>query len=357
MQNRPMIDIILPNLNKARFIKDCISSLKEQTFSDWRCVVIDGFSDDGSWEIIQESALQDKRFELHQLPKSGLYNSWNFGLSKVSSPYFCILTSDDVWEKDWLETAIQSLDEHESAICAAARTRILYEDSQPGGILSNNLIGERFFMTDSTSPQLRCGVTDSVAQYFLGSIYASVHSVVLRSSILETGGRFAEDLGNAADQDWFMKIGLHGDVVYHPGIEAMWRVYKGQATELKEQEQKGKAIREIHSRNRQLIAAKLGGFGKEFIAIAEEYDKRLLEYHFDRPNFTNLFLQPLTEFPKLLRIFSESPKALITDFLCKLSGKSYFLEGSLAVARLAHESMERSSNYLQSQDPDICSAS
>ncbi|MCS6794308.1 MAG: glycosyltransferase family 2 protein, partial [Oscillatoriaceae bacterium SKYG93] len=73
-----------------------------QSYTNWRCIVIDSFSHDGSWEIIQDFSERDKRFELYQIPKNiNFYHTWNFGLSKVKNKYFCILTSDDVWNKEW----------------------------------------------------------------------------------------------------------------------------------------------------------------------------------------------------------------------------------------------------------------
>ena len=122
MSKLPVVNVIIPNYNKSKYIKECLNSLTNQTFQDWQCIAVDGFSDDGSWEIIHDFANQDERFELYQLPRTGLYQSWNFGLSKVTSPYFCILTSDDVWDKNWLQLATQSITSNNNAICVAART-------------------------------------------------------------------------------------------------------------------------------------------------------------------------------------------------------------------------------------------
>lgn len=232
MKTKNTVDIILPNYNKATFISECWQSLKKQSFQEWRCIVVDGFSDDGSWEIIQKFAREDERFELYQLPRTGLYKSWNFGLSKVMSPYFCILTSDDIWEKNWLQLAIQSFANNSKAICVAARTYHMDADSRLKGIAFHNQLGERFFMTDNSIPQLRNGIVDTMAQYFLGSIYTSVHSLLLKSEILSLSGFFPEDLGNAGDQEWYIKLGLYGDIVYHPEIKAGWRNYQEQTTKL-----------------------------------------------------------------------------------------------------------------------------
>lgn len=59
----PCVDVVPPNLNKVEYIRECLDSPMRQTYSNWRCIVVDGNSDDGSWELIQEYASADVRFE------------------------------------------------------------------------------------------------------------------------------------------------------------------------------------------------------------------------------------------------------------------------------------------------------
>lgn len=334
MLNVPIVDIVFPNYNKSEFIGECLDSLINQTFKDWRCIVVDGFSDDGSWEILKNFAHQDERFELYQLPRTGLYKSWNFGLSKVTSPYFCILTSDDVWDKNWLQSAIQSITTNNNTICVAARTYSLNTKSELKGIAYYNRLGDKFFTTDGSTPQIRSGIIDSIAHYFIGTIYTSVHSLLLKSEILSLSGMFAEDLGNAADLEWSMKIGLYGDIIYHPKIKASWRTYKQQASQLTGSRELGKVLQKIHSQIRNNIADKLGDFGDEFIAIAEDYDRHIIPYYLERPQLGNFISQPLVELPSLLNVLCKRPNTFIMDCCFKMFGKRYFSEIGLRTARL-----------------------
>ena len=336
MLKLPVVDVVLPNYNKSEYIGECLNSLKNQTFKDWRCIVVDGFSDDGSWEIIQDFANQDERFELYQLPRTGLYQSWNFGLSKVTSPYFCILTSDDVWDKNWLQLATQSITSNNNAICVAARTYSLNTESKLKGIAYYNQLGEKFFTTNDSTPQIRSGIIDSIAHYFIGTIYTSVHSLLLKSEILNLSGMFAEDLGNAADLEWSMKIGLYGDIIYHPEIKASWRTYKQQASQLTGSRELGKFIQKIHSQIRNRIAEKLDGFGDEFIAIAEEYDRHIIPYYLERPQLGNFLSSPLVELPSLLKVSCKRPNTFVMDCFFKMFGKRYFSETGLKKAQLAY---------------------
>jgi hypothetical protein len=154
----------------------------------------------------------------------------------------------------------------------------------------------------------------------------------MRSKILTEGENFSEDIGSTADYEWYIKLGFYGDIVYHPDIEVGWRVYEGQATEPKMQEENGKLIQEIHRRNRIKIADKLGKAGDRFLEISEMYDRSVLAYHYARPCLENIRYQPLVELPKLIKTIFTMPREFVTDCLFKIFGKKFYLESSLSTA-------------------------
>lgn len=341
MESNAKVDIVVPNYNKVKFIADCFTSLRSQTFKNWRCIVVDGFSDDGSWEIIQEFAQKDSRLEIYQIPRKGLYNSWNFGLSKIKSPYFCILTSDDIWHDNWLQTAVQSLENNLYAVCAAARTRAIDVDGQLGVIPVHSLMGEHFFQTSNSTSQIRQGIISSVASYFLGSIYTSIHSLLMRSSILQQGEEFAEDVGNIADYEWYIRMSFYGDIIYLPYIEAYYRIYQGQATSKNQQSDSGISMQKIHLRNRETIAKKLGSYGDKFINLAAQYDESIIAYRYARPTGKKFITQPILSLFELFYTTCNMPNQLIKDIFLKIIGKDFYIESSTNAINQLFENMER----------------
>ncbi len=333
MNFAPVIDVIVPNYNKGEFIKDSLLSLLNQTFDRWRCIVVDGFSDDGSWEIIQNFAAKDSRFEIYQLPRNGLYNSWNFGLTKVTNLYFCILTSDDIWDINWLQIAIYSLDNNLSAVCAAARTRIINNKGNLLEVATHNLMGEQIFISDYQKPTIINGINSNVVNYFLGSIYTSVHSLVMRQEILLKGEKFTEDVGAIADYEWYLRMGFYGDIIYHPFIEASHRSYPGQATAKNRLKANGLLMQKIHKRNRQLIADQLGNQGEYFLLLATKYDKEILAYRYARPTVAELKNSSISIIIEMALVFLKMPKQAITDTYFKILGRNFYIENSINYAR------------------------
>ena len=53
IREKPFVDVILPNYNKAQFLEEAINSVINQTYRNWRLFIIDDNSKDGSDKIIE----------------------------------------------------------------------------------------------------------------------------------------------------------------------------------------------------------------------------------------------------------------------------------------------------------------
>ena len=71
-RKKAFFKIVVPNYNNYIYIKKCLDSIKEQTFGDYVCIVVDDLSTDRSFEIAQIYALRDPyRFKAIQLHSRG----------------------------------------------------------------------------------------------------------------------------------------------------------------------------------------------------------------------------------------------------------------------------------------------
>ena len=85
----------MPIYNNEKYVKTCIDSVRNQSYSDWKLLLIDDGSTDNSGKIIDEIAEIDYRLEVYHLPNNGVSYARNYGLSKVQTPYVMFLDSDD----------------------------------------------------------------------------------------------------------------------------------------------------------------------------------------------------------------------------------------------------------------------
>ena len=77
MNQTPQVSVVMPNLNNRRFLPERLDSIVNQTLTDWEAIIVDSYSDDGAWELIQAYAARDRRFRIAQAPRDGIYPNLN----------------------------------------------------------------------------------------------------------------------------------------------------------------------------------------------------------------------------------------------------------------------------------------
>jgi len=101
------VSVVTPVFNSSKFIRDCIISVKGQTYENWELLLVDDCSTDDSIHIIKEEAADDKRISLVQLDKnSGPAAARNKALTMARGKYIAFLDSDDIWLPEKLETQL-----------------------------------------------------------------------------------------------------------------------------------------------------------------------------------------------------------------------------------------------------------
>jgi len=104
--------IVMATYNGAEYIEEQIASIQAQSFENWRLLVRDDGSSDGTLDILSQLASGDSRITLlDTLPcaLSGPSQNFSAGLEaalKTNSDLFFLADQDDIWSKDKL--SIQS---------------------------------------------------------------------------------------------------------------------------------------------------------------------------------------------------------------------------------------------------------
>lgn len=91
------IDVLLPVRNGMPYLEDAIESIQNQTFSDWRLLVLDHGSSDGSAELAGRHADKDRRIRLLPMADApDLADLLNKGLSQCDCRYMMRHDADDI---------------------------------------------------------------------------------------------------------------------------------------------------------------------------------------------------------------------------------------------------------------------
>jgi hypothetical protein len=228
----PTLSICVPNLNARPFLQERFDSIFVQTLKDWELFVYDSFSDDGSWEFIQDLAANDSRIRIGQGPRQGVYPAWNECIRQTNGEYVYIATSDDSMAPDFLEKMVAALEAHRD--CELAYSPLVITNENGGEV--NGLAwpectafadGSREFIN---IPHVRYAPYDGLLQLSGRHTVLSITQLLMRRSIFERVGNFSDRWGSPSDFYWEMKAGLVANTIYVPDTWSTWRIHQNQAT-------------------------------------------------------------------------------------------------------------------------------
>jgi glycosyltransferase involved in cell wall biosynthesis len=119
----------MPVYNSARFLRESIRSVLNQTFRDFELVVVDDGSTDRSWEILL-SFENDKRIRpLRHKTNQGAAATRNDGIASSDSDYIAFLDSDDLARPQRLEVQVRTMEERRRLDIVFGRAAILSESN------------------------------------------------------------------------------------------------------------------------------------------------------------------------------------------------------------------------------------
>lgn len=107
-----LITIIIPNYNRAAYLKEALHSLLQQTYENWEALVVDDGSTDASDKVAED--FKDPRIqfiERARLPK-GAPACRNIGIERALGEFIIFLDSDDVLAVHCLEQRSKYMQTH-----------------------------------------------------------------------------------------------------------------------------------------------------------------------------------------------------------------------------------------------------
>lgn len=115
---RPEVDILMATYNGTLYIKDQINSILYQSFKNWRLIIRDDGSSDGTLDILQHYARLDSRIIVcdDDLGNLGVFGNFMELIKLSDSKYVMLADQDDLWINDKVETSLSFIKEKERGI-------------------------------------------------------------------------------------------------------------------------------------------------------------------------------------------------------------------------------------------------
>lgn len=104
-----LLSVIVPIYNCELFVRECIDSIRNQTYKNLEIILIDDGSTDSSPAICDEYAIKDNRIRVIHQSNGGLSVARNTGIEKSTGNYITFIDSDDSILPETLELAMHTV--------------------------------------------------------------------------------------------------------------------------------------------------------------------------------------------------------------------------------------------------------
>ncbi len=111
-----MITIIIPTYKRPVSLRKAIQSVLDQTYPHFQVCVYDNASHDETGHVVKEFSKRDSRVKYYAHPHNiGAAENFQYGLSRVETPFFCFLSDDDFLLPEFFETALKGFEKYPDA--------------------------------------------------------------------------------------------------------------------------------------------------------------------------------------------------------------------------------------------------
>lgn len=94
-ENNIKVSVIMPSLNVAQYIRECMESVVNQTLQEIEIICVDAGSTDGTLEILQEYERRDSRIRVIGSARKSYGYQMNLGMDAAQGTYIGIVETDD----------------------------------------------------------------------------------------------------------------------------------------------------------------------------------------------------------------------------------------------------------------------
>jgi glycosyltransferase involved in cell wall biosynthesis len=204
------VTVVIPTRNRLDLLREAVASIEQQTHPDWRVLIVDDASEDGTWSWID--AHPDERVTgIHVAERAERSAARNRGLRELQTPYVLFLDDDDRLRPDGLARLASALGRDPAAVAAVGALE--YFDGN-----GRRLAGEH----------PRRAFTRDVWQELVFEWVAETGRTLFRAEAVVEAGGFSESLVMGEDRDLLLRLARLGPVAFIPDTVLDHRVHPDQ---------------------------------------------------------------------------------------------------------------------------------
>lgn len=198
------VSIIIPAYNSEKTLKNCLSSILNQTYKNFEVIVVDNNSSDSTKVIINEFKLKNKNVKYIFEKRRGRGASRNAGIKEAKGDLILMIDSDCIAPRNWIEEMITPLLKGEKVVMGFEKD--LVNNYWTRNIQKANF---RFYQSNFDGKYISLLDTKNFA------IKAGLMKKLM----------FDSELENCEDLDFYIRVSKFSKIIFKPQIK-VWHNHK-----------------------------------------------------------------------------------------------------------------------------------
>jgi glycosyltransferase involved in cell wall biosynthesis len=218
VRTEPLITTVVPTYRRPKLLKRAIQSVLNQSYQNFQMHVYDDASGDDTLDVVASLADYDCRVRYHCHARNiGPIANFAFGVAEVQTPYFNILSDDDMLAPGFFQLAIQTFARYPEAMLFS------------GATVKADSCGNVF---DVPIDRFRGGLYSPPEGLFafLNNGHTDWTGIIFRSEALSAVGGLDVRAGMAVDIDFEWRIAAQCSIVVSEEPVAIFFVHPSQVS-------------------------------------------------------------------------------------------------------------------------------
>ena len=225
------VDVLIPTFRPdPNHLREALDGLLAQSFRNWEALIHDDASDTDI-ESIVEPYLKDPRITFEKSKENlGIGGNWNACFKKTSLPIVAYLFQDDVWDSNYLETAVRILNENQSVGIVSMNHKYKLEE---GVEVPEDYTVLQEIKKQRFNPGFHEGKTylSKWIEYGLWpNLIGEPDFVVMKREDMNKAGLFKETMPQLLDAEYWVRMLLNTDMYYCNQNYGSFRVHSTSAS-------------------------------------------------------------------------------------------------------------------------------
>lgn len=219
---QPLISVIIPSYNCARYIAAALHSALDQDYPHKEILVVDDGSTDNSLDILRSFG---KRIRVITQANAGAAAARNTGLQAAQGEYIAFLDADDLWLPGKLTAQANYLAAH-------PETGLVYSAWQEWHARADGEFDPPAPVPEAANPSVEIVPEESGWMYNRLLLDCAIHTTtaMIRSKIAREVGMFDVNLRRGQDYDYWLRVSRITPIHKLKAVLSLYRIHRESIT-------------------------------------------------------------------------------------------------------------------------------